>query len=640
MAKYARSNELFINPYNFVPINLKKTERSDITKNQENTITGYLDCQLRCKTPLAIPDTSRKVKNDNEHQKYPFFSVGGEKPVIPGSSIRGVIRSAYETITDSCLGSMKKDTLFTVRNHDAAFRPGLIIKEVIHGKEKWRLYEAKRHLVVIDQQFYDRHGLKNKGVKLYNLNKSGYHSGDEVKFNLVQWAGRDYGYAKQGYPIGVYSNIESNGRDVGYICIGERSPRRHFQSIFEKVRATREVTKKDFSRLEEILHEYRDDKINRLYGRAHKGYRDYEYAKEKGVIPVYYTLQGSKLYVSFAAIGRKAFWKTLNDKAGEKSHQKCDSRKNLCPACALFGTTEGDMAGSRVRFSDAECSNFEQKLLKKSITFQELASPHASYYPFYLRSKGRVADYSAGYDSSSLNIKGRKYYWHHEPDLRTEVKQDKRNATFDVMDTGSEFIFRIYFENITEKQLTWLVASINLSENKIDGHYCHKLGHGKPLGFGSAKMVVDQCVIREYTADENGLMIWKTSLRDIPDTKECYSCEKETYDAFIKICDFDALSGFEGSVSYPTVKLDPEYEDRRNELGSNVLAGHQWFSNNYRFGAMPPKRYLPDILDDEPGLPIYMYTDLNEPVQRNPRGGQNRRNPGGNHAGRRNWRRN
>ena len=110
----------FINPYNFVPINLKKTERSDITKNQENTITGYLDCQLRCKTPLAIPDTSRKVKNDNEHQKYPFFSVGGEKPVIPGSSIRGVIRSAYETITDSCLGSMKKDTLFTVRNHDAA----------------------------------------------------------------------------------------------------------------------------------------------------------------------------------------------------------------------------------------------------------------------------------------------------------------------------------------------------------------------------------------------------------------------------------------------------------------------------------------------------------------------------------------
>ena len=50
--------------------------------------------------------------------------------------------------------------------------------------------------------------------------------------------------------------------------------------------------------------------------------------------------------------------------------------------------------------------------------------------------------------------------------------------------------------------------------------------------------------------------------------------------------------------------------------------------------------YLPDILDDEPGLPIYMYTDLNEPVQRNPRGGQNRRNPGGNHAGRRNRRRN
>ena len=58
MPRYVESTEVFINPYNFVPVNLNKTSRDDITKSPEQTslVTGYMECILKCRTGLALPD--------------------------------------------------------------------------------------------------------------------------------------------------------------------------------------------------------------------------------------------------------------------------------------------------------------------------------------------------------------------------------------------------------------------------------------------------------------------------------------------------------------------------------------------------------------------------------------------------------
>lgn len=598
MASYQKSNQLFINPYNFVPVNLNQTPRSDITQPQKNLLTGYLDCRIRCRTPLAVPDVSRRKEIGEEHFSYPFFTIDGVTPMIPGSAIRGVIRAVYETLTDSCFGSMQADTKITVRNN-GAFHPGLLIRRVVNSKETWELHEAERRLIVTDGRFYDTQHLKQLGVTLYKEHELRYKTGDKVEFELVCRDGKATGYSVRKYEVGKYANIVSGGGHSGYICIGEKIPNRHFQSIFEDKRPVGRVTQDDFARLEAVLKVYRDSSINRKYQNGHNGYKDYEYAKAKGIIPVYYSQDGRIRYMSFASIGRKAFAYTLNDKAGEKSHQACDSRKNLCPACALFGTVEGEAAGSKIRFTDAKCCNFEPELLRREITFEELGSPRMSYLPFYLRANKLKASFAQGYDSRMLEIRGRKYYWHHIPDMDKRVVRNNRNATFDVVKQGAEFKFRIYFDGVTEHQLELIAAAVHLNENTIDGHYCHKLGHGKPLGYGSVKIAIDQCKIRNYT-DPDGMDTWSETQYPIRAQEQCYDCEKETYDALRVITDFNALKELpEDIVSYPKVLLDAEYEALRDKLRANTLASHKWFSDNYKLGSEGPKAALPEILDND-----------------------------------------
>ena len=44
-----------------------------------------------------------------------------------------------------------------------------------------------------------------------------------------------------------------------------------------------------------------------------------------------------------------------------------------------------------------------------------------------------------------------------------------------------------------------LVFSLDFGENSEDSALCHKIGHGKPVGLGSAKIVADKVVVRDIS---------------------------------------------------------------------------------------------------------------------------------------------
>ena len=46
-------------------------------------------------------------------------------PVIPGSEMRGVVRSVYETLTDSCMGLLNEEA-YPVKRSAEKFLPALI----------------------------------------------------------------------------------------------------------------------------------------------------------------------------------------------------------------------------------------------------------------------------------------------------------------------------------------------------------------------------------------------------------------------------------------------------------------------------------------------------------------------------------
>lgn len=598
MARYEISKRhFFVNPYNFVPADLDKTERADATQKSGELLTGYLDCHLKCKTHLAIPDVMNrdpKEKKEKQHYKYPFMGMQQGEPRIPGSSLRGVVRNIYETITDSCFGTMQKDTIVTVRSKQS-FQPGLLMK--VNGE--WKLYHATRHLVVVDYNYHQNKHLEDRGIRLYASNSLMPQSGNKVYYELV-YDNKGKARANRAF-VKFISNTPTDRSREGYLCIGERAVNRKFQSVFEKGQietAYSKIKSYDLKKLESVLSVYRDKSINKNYPEKHKGYFSYEKMKENGAIPVYYCLQDGNLDMSFAALGRKAFENTLDGMLFEKSHQKCSGRQNLCPACALFGTVEGEGLGSRVRFTDAQCVDFDrEKQLIENVVFAELSSPRISYIPFYLRAKIENADYRKGYDSDDLEIRGRKFYWHHMPELNPQepIEKNERNGTFDVLTPDTEFEFKVYFDGITEEQLKLLAAAIHLNENDIEGNLCQKIGHGKPLGYGSVKMTVHKCVLRTFHTSVG----WSQDVQELVCNEPVYKCSKDTWEALKGICSFDACKAWENvKVEYPGIITDRISDFEKQKLNSNNWASHKWFTESYGVGARRPKQALAEITEE------------------------------------------
>src|SRR5690242_15366987 len=100
-----------INPYNFVPLRGQEPERTawkDVVKHDrlaKDTFSGRLQLHIQTLTPLFIPSrfvedvdsvTIQTPKGDGEKKTYKRFHHRGGIPSIPGSSIKGMIRSVFE----------------------------------------------------------------------------------------------------------------------------------------------------------------------------------------------------------------------------------------------------------------------------------------------------------------------------------------------------------------------------------------------------------------------------------------------------------------------------------------------------------------------------------------------------------------
>ena len=91
-----------INPYNFVPLKSKEPDRAigytGKLRFKDDHYSGKIECTLKALSPLISLDQSQKeVKNKQ------FLRNSRKTPILQGASIKGMIRSVYEAITDSCL---------------------------------------------------------------------------------------------------------------------------------------------------------------------------------------------------------------------------------------------------------------------------------------------------------------------------------------------------------------------------------------------------------------------------------------------------------------------------------------------------------------------------------------------------------
>jgi CRISPR-associated protein (TIGR03986 family) len=621
------NNKTFTNPYNFVSLDSDCKRESDYVaiKNEKNLFTGYISIEIKTETPIFIPNTTnndafRETDNNenNPIKSYDFFSYEDisnqdrrdkwSTPVIPGSEIRGVIRSAFETVTSSCLSTLDEERLMYKRTVTPAEKKG----RLLHDKttDTWEIKPCERIGVNTKGRNPDPNG---------PFNLSSYYEGQEV---YIKISTNSYRKRIRGNWHNLFRVVEQisdnpqNGFEKGYIHHGEPfGNRKHHESVFIEENLPAEKVDKDaVKRLLENIRLYKDDAVN-IHLKQHKQHNGYQKLKSQSINDldgalVYYKLHNNIYYLSPSAISREVFKNRLKDLA--QSFTPCASQKNLCAACALFGMVkEKESVSSRVRFTDAlpAAEKNPKDYFDNHVIFEELASPKPSATEFYLKKPASGADIwnydyavenQADIGGYTSKIRGRKFYWHKKIAQYAGIApgQDRsdRNVGGRPVKKGESFEFRIYFNDITENELKKLVWILRPGGEKSKNY--HKTGMGKPLGLGSIKIDVKKIMQRKIEFDDTNKTIkyyFDDILNeiDISNARNLLGCSQKVYNEFLAITDFDNAPD---DFSYPVAC------DRNGEKHI-----YSWFGANKNHRDKPRSTQFKPIINNP--LPEIAVTD-------------------------------
>ena len=161
-----------------------------------------------------------------------------------------------------------------------------------------------------------------------------------------------------------------------------------------------------------------------------------------------------------------------------RDFKKC-STADLCIACRMFGMTKDSnlLLLGKVLFNDA----VEVKICEHlSVYTISLMGPKPRHQVFYL-------------DPTSQRIAGRKFYFHQPAGIQTESTKSGYNQYITPIDQGSQFTFSAQFTNLEVVELQTLLYALNLEQDMR-----HKLGYGKPAGFGSVRFNITKLTVVDY----------------------------------------------------------------------------------------------------------------------------------------------
>lgn len=640
------SNNEFLNPYNFISLPKKKAHAYH---NDGLELTGRIRYKVTTKSPLFIPNSStdeafeQSQKNEG-HKSYDFFSYRQlspysitdqnpepQEPVIPGSEMRGVIRSVYETLTDSCMGVLNSET-FPVKRSPEQFKPGILKKNeqgyVLMAAKSYRIGEAgengmppsnfkgKRNgtrIFFVDQgqkscvEQYKIAKDKEKPTSVYK--KTGY---------LIKWG---MGATKKRYHLFVPGTTIASGlsrEDIETRLLGV------IESYLEQ------PTVKNGSENQKAYEDYKNDLLSFLKGKCdpERGFPVTYSILENGKTQIKSGFRGdgqkeSNWYLAPAIFTKEISNNSIGALAGE--FDPCQGNQE-CPACALFGHVDKSgigSRGSRLRFSDLRVEEMKspEEYYYPITTLPALGGPKLGNVDFYLKKPENATfwTYDYYYQQSEKGIqlfikpgelRGRKYYWHHpeyccikEGDKLPKDEPSILNKTVRPLRNGVSFVGELYFEGISEKELKQLIWILNSEKEKIG----YKLGAAKPLGFGSVTcqvLGVTERVIRI----ENGQLVYREN-SELAERYRNLTYEEVGFSKHSKL-QFYLIAGLDSVNRKTRITYPKTVEQMQNEDDGE---GFRWFAENHTTidgRGMPRKRMqrkicraLPSLEDENVELP-------------------------------------
>lgn len=685
----------FVNPYNFIPfgdgpeLSSLREEYGDPGKLNY----GWMDVLLTTRQPVIIP--GKVIKDENGHKTYDVFRFPDGSAGIPGSSLRGMIRSVYEAASDSCLPFVMNGNDVTLRTPTyASFKQRGLIGFDKEAKA-WRLYKAVKF--VVDDPIYTNSNKLNSVPGTSRLScvikdgyywadptrtnaESRYENGQKVRFSIIEGFnvmldpdGDQEGWLQFNVPPALAAWDKAAGKVPEYhVCIlvkGEEEPFFECGDEAEAIKARHDLYDDILKTLNASISEDRalkpfcNDKGVLIRSKRfiqwhenkttiHLSLLDALLRVEStgdGLVPVWYeTITKSPAidahnhkdvayYLSPASIGRVSMhrkWEKIMGRYAPCTHKKQEQELALCPACRLFGNVREDSRGEdigfstrgRLRFSDATAFR-NMRLCNQPQDLRILAQPKPSAYEFYLEKPNGQANYwnydyyiikrndgADYYYWSDPKPRGRKMYWHGDRLYKLARPQDslygnsKLNASFHAFEKDSVFEFRIFFDGITDDQMKELQWVLTFGENKQDGIYQHKLGHARPLGYGSVKLTLVSTHLRRITGEKGEVSYSITGLDESGIESIACPWERDDHQLPLRIQAMyvmaDSTRTMGKTVAYPLGI------SKVNRDGSCEYAIYEWFSKNRNSRL----RTLPRSTDARITLETYPYKKGDEPV--------------------------
>ena len=520
-------------PYNFVPLPEcivsgaeSAADLPDHDQYYSDRLSGYFDVTLTTKSPMYIRGlltrqeySDQKVETQNDlpfrdrikNKPDFYYTHDPNQPVIPGSSLRGMIRNVFEIITYSKIQPVSKKEIF-FRTMDDSILSGYYRDRMAGNVKAGYLIKSGGKNVIRPVEFLKvpRTVLFHENLRLYDRDK---HPDWRLQYRQI-W----FKLTPDLKKVAQVSLKDTPGWEMGRLVITGDIPRKKHEFIFIEPfhpEALQEIP----DAVMELFHS--DDQISKYQKEAFPANRpDRNSRRKPGYItqcdnefenPVFYLIEKGKL----TFFGRACNFRLPYEKSAEDFVPKqLRDTTEIDLTEAVFGYCDkqskehkqGHKArayAGRVSFGDAELMAGQTDILltENVIVPKILSTPSPSAFQHYLTQKypdDRKKLYHYGSNSPNETvIRGFKRYWHQNVDWenkalavdniaeKPDAITETQHTTLKPLKPGIQFHFKVHFENLSTFELGALIWALRPG-GPTNHHYPHQLGMGKPFGMGSA----------------------------------------------------------------------------------------------------------------------------------------------------------
>lgn len=541
-------------PYNFIPLpdRVLSFGEDDNPFDVDQGLyhakrhTGWIEVTLTTRSPLFIraglsPNDYEQMERQEGDRgdrtpalkrlrnRPDFFHTGDpERPVVPGSSLRGMLRSLIEILGQGKLAFVTDEKLIyravaDTSSHGAAYR------KMMYDEPRQKYFDPRFEAGYLRQEaggWYIQPAENRGGVTYAHMSYRHLTAAMERDLQAGQWhncrqaaevwiqtgafdfqpvkggflhikraevtaaalpaAGQTSATHQQGVLVRSGRMDKKGSEAVVYSPDPAKPDARHWIRIPDGT---------DPADPRDLISAYRDqvsDEMRRHFGSPDGALKNWR--------PVFYLMDGNRLiFFGHARMFRVPYLASPKDLL---SGAHADDRIDL--AEALFGKIKGRKGGmaGRVFVGDAELLPDQGTpwLPEQTVVMPRILSgPKPTTFQHYLTQDRPDVDRGQGLltyndPAARTTLRGQKRYWHQgnvtvqhvkEP-KSVEESKDTQHTWIKPVRAERVFRFRIDFENLSLVELGALWWALALPGQTHE--FCHSLGMGKPLGLGAVSL--------------------------------------------------------------------------------------------------------------------------------------------------------